>query len=505
MSQKRFFFTSLFLVLAASIILMLSVYRSAHKTTMLQAESYAVKTAVHISHHLFVQEDLPAELNDPSWFREHKASIADLVSSFGLLNIQIFSRNRVIVFSLDNDSIGLSIENNVHLETALKGTSSTHVANPGYIEQKYGDKSLVPMLETYVPIIHPQSQDILGVFEIYQDYRPMKGHLLSATLRAGATHLVLLLVFAGLFYRYGLLTSRLLDAQRQSLIRDLESRVEERTVELKQSRDHVSDLLKHKDEMFRNLMVSDEYKKNFMGLISHELQTPLTVIMGYLAMMNDGDLGPIDQGLQDVVVTCLDESVKLEKLINNILELSQLDRGVFDLSGEDFDLRELLDEAIDNLGSEIRGREDDIRIEVSRDISAFTSDRIKILQVVQQFVSNALKFSSEGNRITIKANPGQKGLLLSVSDEGVGIPESKVSEIFNLFYQVDISSTRSFEGSGLGLAIVHKIAEVLGGRTWVESKMGRGSTFYFEVGQFDPDTMPESIDILMDKDSEIEN
>ena len=108
----------------------------------------------------------------------------------------------------------------------------------------------------------------------------------------------LFLVFAGLFYRYGRLTSRLLDAQRQSLIRDLEKRVDERTVELKQSRDHISDLLKHKDEMFRNLMVADEYKKNFMGLMSHELQTPLTVIMGYLTTLKDGALGPVDQNLE---------------------------------------------------------------------------------------------------------------------------------------------------------------------------------------------------------------
>ena len=256
-------------------------------------------------------------------------------------------------------------------------------------------------------------------------------------------------------------------------------------------------------------MIADEYKKNFMGLVSHELRTPLTVIKGYLTMMREGDLGPVYSGLQDIVATCIEESGKLESIINNILELSQLERGLFDLSGESFDVHELLTEAVDNLATEVMGREDDIKIEVSREVANFTSDRIKILQVIQQFLSNALKFSPEGSSITIKAAPSHRGLLLSVSDEGVGIPKGQVNEIFNLFYQVDISTTRSYEGSGLGLAIVHKIGQILGGRAWVESEEGIGSSFYFEVepldlsvnkavetessGEYVPDTRPKEV------------
>jgi signal transduction histidine kinase len=432
---------------------------------------------------------MPSEFDDPGWFEKQKTSVADLAASFGLLNINIFNRNKIIVFSLDTAAIGRKILKNEHLETALGGTITTNIVNPGFLGHASADTQGAAVIETYVPIVHPDSLDILGVFEIYQDYRPMKSRLLSATLRAGATHLVLLLVFAWLFYRYGLLTSRLLDTQRQSLIRDLENRVEERTLELKQSRDHVSDLLKHRDEMFRNLMVADEYKKNFIGLISHELQTPLTVIMGYLTTVKDGALGPVDQGLKSVVDTCLDETGKLESLINNILELSQLDRGEFDLIRESFSVRELLDEAVENLGMEAIERKDDISAEVSPEVDTFISDRIKILQVLQQFLSNALKFSDSGTEVAIKASCTNRGLLLCVSDKGVGIHSGQVDEIFDLFYQVDISTTRSFEGSGLGLAIVAKIAETLGGSTWVESEMGIGSTFYFEVGPLEENNL----------------
>ena len=485
MTHKRYLTISLFLILTATVIITVSDYRTALNATIVQSESYAQRTADHLSHQLFLEGDFSAGLESPDYFKQYNESIVDLINSFALLNIKIFNRNEIIVFSLDRDVIGLEVKNNDHLILALAGTGSSSVATPGYQEKIYGEKAAFPMLQTYVPIIHPETRLILGAYEIYQDYRPLQGNLLSETLRSGITHLILLLVFAGLFYRYGHLTSRLMDFQQQTLIRELEDRVEERTVELKRSRDRVRDLLKRKEEMFRNLMIADEYKKNFMGLVSHELRTPLTVIKGYLTMMRDGDLGPVYSGLQDVVGTCLEESVKLESIINNILDLSQLERGMFDLSGEEFDVQELLIEVVDNLAAEIPGRKDDIRIEVSREVANFTSDRIKILQVIHQFLSNALKFSLGGSRITIKAAPSHRGLLLSVSDEGVGIPKGQVNEVFNLFYQVDISTTRSFEGSGLGLAIVHKIGQILGGRAWVESEEGVGSTFYFEVKAFD--------------------
>jgi signal transduction histidine kinase/ActR/RegA family two-component response regulator len=485
MTNKKYFVISLVLILTATVIITLSDYWTALNTATLQAETYARSIAGHMSHQLLLQEDPRASMEDPGAFEAYYDSIENFITSFELLNIKIFNRDGIIIFSLNKDIVGRQIRNNDPLSLALQGKYSSNVATPSYSETTYGEKAGFKRLETYVPIIHPETREILGVYEIYQDYRPLKGHIFSETLRSAAAHLILILVFAAIFYRYGRLTSQFMDTRHHSLIKELEDRVEERTVELKRSRDRVSDLLKRKEEMFRNLMIADEYKKNFMGLVSHELRTPLTVIKGYLTMMREGDLGPVYSGLKDVVSTCLEESGKLESIINNILELSQLERGLFDLYGESFDVLELLTEAVQNLGTEVMGREKDIEIEVSREVDNFKSDRIKILQVVQQFLSNALKFSSGGSKIRIKAAPSHRGLLLSVSDEGVGIPRGQVNEVFNLFYQVDISSTRSYEGSGLGLAIVHKIGQILGGRAWVESEVGVGSTFYFEVEALD--------------------
>ncbi len=282
---------------------------------------------------------------------------------------------------------------------------------------------------------------------------------------------------------------------------ELEHRVEERTLELKRSRDRIGDLLEKKEEMFRELMISDEYKKSFMGLVSHELRTPLAVIKGYLTLMRDGGLDEDKSLGGKAIETCLEESSKLETIINNILELSQLERGVYDLSGEEFSTGELISEAIETVQPEIGVKEIEFSIEVDGEVGRFTTDRMKVLQVLQQFLSNAVKFSSDRGRIAIEAVPSHRGLLISVADEGVGIPEAQVNEIFSLFYQVDISTTRNYEGSGLGLAIVRSIAQLLGGRVWVKSEEGKGSTFFFEIPVFDLSAAGPEPPSLTDRES----
>jgi signal transduction histidine kinase len=455
---------------------------------MVQSENYAQRVASHLSHLVVTNgsdEKGKVDLTSPESFRDHEKRVENVISSFGLENIKIFNLDGVIIFSLDRSVIGKVARDNRPLKLALQGRSSSHVATPEYHERTYGNKAGFPMLETYVPIIHPVSAQILGAYEIYQDYRPLKGEVLSETFRASVMHIFLFLVFAVLFYRYGQVTSRAHDLQQQSLIRELEERVEERTLELKRSRDRIGDLLEKKEEMFRELMISDEYKKSFMGLVSHELSTPLAVIKGYLTMMRDGDLDETQSLGGKAIETCLEESSKLENIINNILELSQLERGVYDLSGEEFPVEKLLSEAIESVQSEIGVKEIEFSIKVDGEVGRFTTDRMKVLQVLQQFLSNAVKFSSDTGRITVEAVPSHRGLLISVADEGVGIPEDQVDEIFSLFYQVDISTTRNYEGSGLGLAIVRSIAQLLGGRVWVKSEEGQGSTFFFEIPVFD--------------------
>ncbi|MDT8395933.1 MAG: HAMP domain-containing sensor histidine kinase [bacterium] len=488
LTQKRFQIVSIVLILIASTVVTISDYWTSLKSVMVQSESYADRVASHLSRILVSQSSDPdgkVYLDSPESFRIHKSSVEIVITDFGLENIKIFNLEGVILFSLDRSVIGKMARDNRSLAMALSGSNSSHVATPEYLELTYGKRAGFPMLETYVPIVHPVNGQILGAYEIYQDYRVLRAMVLSETFWASITHIFLFLVFAALFYRYGRVTSRTHAYQQQALISELEERVEERTLELKRSRDRIGKLLEKKDEMFRELMIADEYKKNFMGLVSHELRTPLSVIKGYLTLMSDDNLAQDPSGSRQAVQTSLDESNKLEIIINNILELSQLERGVYDLSGEEFPLRELIDEAIETVRPEVGDKDIGFSVRVNNEVSRFTTDRLKVLQVLQQFLSNAVKFSSGKGRVTVQASESHRGLLISVTDEGVGIPEAQVNKIFNLFYQVDISTTRDHEGSGLGLAIVRRITRLLGGRVWVQSEEGKGSTFFFEIPPFD--------------------
>jgi signal transduction histidine kinase len=243
----------------------------------------------------------------------------------------------------------------------------------------------------------------------------------------------------------------------------------------------VKNLLERTEEMYRKLKISDEYKKNFMSLIGHELRTPLTVIEGYLSLFADGTMKSGDEHGKAALATSMDEARNLESTIENIIELSQLDEGIREVALEEFDVRSLLKDAVTNLEDEIEKTGTRITIDIEENISTFTSDRMKVHQIINQLLSNAIKFSGSNGNVLLSASDGTEGLILAVGDEGIGIPPEQLQNIFDRFYQVDISSTRSYEGSGLGLAIVKEITDVLGGKVWVESVEGSGSTFFVEL------------------------
>ncbi len=489
--HKRQIIISLFIFFTMALVITVGDYVAAQKTVLRESENYAEKIASHISALLLVYTSSHGEnppLHEfPDDLSGYMGEIKHIMTDFNLVNVKVFNKQGKILFSMNPEVIGRTVEKHGGFEQAMAGKSTSHVATPGYQENKYGSGSPFPMLETYVPVNHPDTGEIIGVFEIYQDYRPLTATVRVETFRASLTHIILLLIFAMLFFRYGLMTSRLLEAEQERLINDLEDRVEERTLELKRSRNRIDDLLKKTEEMYRELKISDEYQKNFIGLVSHELRTPLTVIKGYLSLIGEGVLRIGAPETSEAIETSLNEARHLESIIENIIELTQLEQGAKYITRDRIDTADILNESIKILQEKMEERQVEVAVNISPGAERCHSDRISILHVLNQLLSNAIKFSQTGGKVDLWAAPSHRGLIFSVTDRGVGIPQAQQEEIFNRFYQVDISSTRSFEGSGLGLAIVKKISRLLGGRVWVESSEGAGSTFHFEV----PD-MPEA-------------
>lgn len=259
--------------------------------------------------------------------------------------------------------------------------------------------------------------------------------------------------------------------QLQSALHDanrtLEKRVQERTSELQQALKRLAEL--------------NQLKSNFISNISHELRTPLTHIKGYLELLHDGDLGSLDENQLKAIDVALRSSRKLEKLIEDLLQFSLAVRGELSLKLEDIDFINLL--RVMDEKYQKRAVIKDINLEFQHpDYPVIVRiDLEKIEWVMNQLLDNAVKFTTTGGNILVSAKLLNGIINICVSDTGIGIPQEKMSEIFQLFHQLDGSNTRKYQGTGLGLAFVYRILSAHGSQIMVNSEVGKGSQFEFSL------------------------
>lgn len=234
-------------------------------------------------------------------------------------------------------------------------------------------------------------------------------------------------------------------------------------------------------EVNEELKTLDEMKTNLLSNVSHELRTPLVSVMGYTDMILNGKAGPTTETQQEYLGISLRNIEKLVTLIENLLDFSRLHRGDEDIVFDTFDLLDCARASMQIVKPVADSREIALILNCPEATVLVEGDKSKVGQVFNNLLSNAVKFNDKGGSVTIDVQSGDEMADVTVTDTGIGMPESELDQIFSRFYQVDSSSTRKYGGTGIGLAIAQDIMRLHGSRITVSSVVGQGSTFRFSM------------------------
>jgi signal transduction histidine kinase len=240
-------------------------------------------------------------------------------------------------------------------------------------------------------------------------------------------------------------------------------------------------LFREIEDKSRQLEVASQHKSEFLANMSHELRTPLNAIIGFSEVLLERMFGDVNDKQAEYLEDILSSGRHLLSLINDILDLSKIEAGRMELEVASFSVPAMLDTALTLVRERAARHGIALGLAVDPRLDSLEADERKIKQVVLNLLSNAVKFTPEGGRVDVRATPADGGVEISVSDTGIGIAPDDQEAIFDEFRQVGSDYARKREGTGLGLTLARKFVELHGGRLWVKSELGRGSTFAFSL------------------------
>jgi signal transduction histidine kinase len=232
--------------------------------------------------------------------------------------------------------------------------------------------------------------------------------------------------------------------------------------------------------LYEELENTSKHKSQFLANMSHELRTPLNAILGFSQVLRERMFGELNAKQAEYVDDIISSGNHLLSLINDVLDLAKVEAGQFELEMAPFSLREALERGVVMVRE--RATEDGVRVTLTPvvDIDTVTGDERRVRQVIFNLLSNAVKFTPSGGAVDVRAEQHNGEVRISVADTGPGIAPEDRDRIFEEFRQTDAGIERG-EGSGLGLALSKRLVELHGGRIWVVSELGKGSTFAFTL------------------------
>lgn len=243
--------------------------------------------------------------------------------------------------------------------------------------------------------------------------------------------------------------------------------------------------LRHTNEQ---LETANQMKSQFLATMSHELRTPLNSIIGFSELLEDETYGGLNERQKKYLGNIVVSSRHLLQLINDILDLAKVEAGTIGIRLEQLSLSDAIN-TVRSVVEPLADKKDiEIIVELEDDLGLVDADPARLKQILYNLMSNALKFTPSGGKVTMKARTGEGSARVSVKDTGIGISQGDQERVFSEFLQVQGGHSRKYEGTGLGLALTRKLVELHGGTIWVESSPGKGSKFIFTIPLHKEDT-----------------
>jgi len=231
---------------------------------------------------------------------------------------------------------------------------------------------------------------------------------------------------------------------------------------------------------YMELKKLDVEKDRFISIAAHELKTPMTAISGFAQLLKDEEIIKDKEKRLRYLKIIEDEIKRLSALVTDILDLSRIDLGTMKVFVEEVNINEILNDVKNEMIELAKEKSLYLNVEVEKGIPNILTDKEKLKRILLNLVSNSIKYTEKGG-VTIKAEKEDNEIKFSVSDTGIGIPKEYFNKIFTRFFQVSSPYTRKAKGSGLGLSICKELVELLGGKIWFDSEVGKGTTFYFTL------------------------
>ena len=450
--------TTGFATLLIGVGLWLLLSRVVSNNILMTGEHYAFNIARAMSatiaaekQRLAIQPGGPPNLEDPHAWQTLNPAIRSNMELFSVKQIQIYNRQGCVVYSTRPEQIGTCKPDDPLLLRALDGENTAQIQQSTQGDNPLKERLRLDTIEVYVPIgksVAGEETPFPGVFEIHMDITPIRSSLLRANVGIIAVvFAAMLLLFAVQLY-FGHKADKIIRLQQAAL-----------------------------EKRARQLESLQKIKEDLTNMIVHDMKNPLTAIMGYLKLLQKGLRGVVSEAQSQMLDTAHQASQRLLDMAMNLLDISRMEEDKMPLKREPVALRELVNAVIRPFAPEIQATALHLAMEIPDDLAPLPADRDVLRRILTNLLSNAIKHTGAEGHVTLRAAEHGSEVWISVQDDGEGIPAEAIPHLVQTVSQVENQQLGSKTDTGLGLTFCKLAVEAHGGRIWVESTPGVGSTF----------------------------